>query len=77
METVEPKVETPNLSTAPNQISPKVETVEPKVETVEPKVETVETAVPERSSLASKAVELNEVGALRFLLEHGADVNVL
>ena len=71
METVEPKVETPNLSTAPNQISPKVEP------TVEPKVETVETAVPERSSLASKAVELNEVGALRFLLEHGADVNVL
>lgn len=71
METVEPKVETPNLSTAPNQISPKVETVEPNVE---PKVET---AVPERSSLASKAVELNEVGALRFLLEHGADVNVL
>ena len=75
METVEPKVETPNLSTAPNQISPKVEpTVEPNVE---PTVETVETAVPERSSLASKAVELNEVGALRFLLEHGADVNVL
>lgn len=76
METVEPKVETPNLSTAPNQISPKVEpNVEPNVEpTVEPKVET---AVPERSSLASKAVELNEVGALRFLLEHGADVNVL
>lgn len=30
-----------------------------------------------RSSLASKAVELNQINALRFLLEHGADVNVL
>lgn len=30
-----------------------------------------------RSSLARKAVELNQINALKFLLEHGADVNVL